>query len=196
MRFIVFILVSAAIHVAILNLYFVHRNSISHTEQVIIQVCEEEIREAPLPVPSSAMHSVAIPHAPFSASEPVSPAVSEIETESAVKSISANDSSEKVVGNNAILSVPVVIPPRLDVPPKPLYPISERKAGHEGSVFISVSVEYDGSLLDAIVKKGSGYKAFDRAALTAVRKCSFKPGLCNGVPCRGVLVVEVIFELK
>jgi len=185
MRFVIFIFVSIAIHAAVMNLYFVQKNRAPHAEQVIIQVSEEKFREAP-PVP------VSVPVLPVATDKPAA----RKEIMPAVKSISAGDFSEKVVEAKEVPSVPVIIPPQLVTPPKPVYPVSERKSGHEGNVFISVLVGDDGSLLDATIKKSSGYKALDRAALIAVRKCSFKSGLCNGVPCRGVFVVEVLFKLK
>ena len=196
MRFVVFVLVSLAIHVAVLNFYFVQKESADKAEQVTIQIREEVFREAP-PAPLVSKHEenekARLPEQKQVIK--TTPKTLIVDSQASEKTESASSGGKGIeiqIQKNAIS----VVPPHLEAPPKPDYPMSERKAGHEGSVFVSVRIGRDGSLLDAAIKKSSGYKALDRSALAAVKKCPFKPGLRDGIPFEGSLVVEVIFKLK
>ena len=63
----------------------------------------------------------------------------------------------------------------------PEYPDSEKKNGTQGQVVVVVKVGADGSVKDARIAQSLG-RAFDDAALAAVRQWEFDPGLVDGKP--------------
>lgn len=58
----------------------------------------------------------------------------------------------------------------------PVFPPSELRSGHEGWVIVRYSVEEDGSVSHAVVVDSSNSRAFEKAALDAVREWQFEPG--------------------
>lgn len=59
--------------------------------------------------------------------------------------------------------------------PKPQFPASERSRYREGWVFVDFTINADGSISESNVRDSSGSDAFNKAALTAVRKWHFHP---------------------
>ena len=58
----------------------------------------------------------------------------------------------------------------------PAFPSSELRRGHEGWVIVAYSVDADGSVGDAAATDSSGSRAFEKAAVEAVREWRFQPG--------------------
>ena len=54
----------------------------------------------------------------------------------------------------------------------------------------------DGSVQDVKIDQSSGYRDLDRAALEAVRKWKFNPGLTDGKPSGGWVKVPMQFHLS
>ncbi|MDR2820800.1 MAG: energy transducer TonB [Desulfovibrio sp.] len=79
---------------------------------------------------------------------------------------------------------------------KPTYPELARRRGQEGLVQLLAHVDDRGTLTELAVKKSSGYSLLDEAAMKAVRKWRFRPGISNGRPVRGILLIPVEFRLK
>lgn len=89
---------------------------------------------------------------------------------------------------------PPAAPPVVNAPP--LYPDSERIAGHEGRVMLDVQVLPDGSVSSLTLSQSSGYPVLDQAALDAVRQWRFRPARGpDGVPVPGRLRLPVDFRL-
>ncbi|AXQ29754.1 energy transducer TonB [Solimonas sp. K1W22B-7] len=89
---------------------------------------------------------------------------------------------------------PATPPPVVNAPP--LYPDSERIAGHEGRVMLDVQVLPDGGVSGLTISQSSGYPALDQAALDAVRQWRFRPARGpDGVPVPGRLRLPVDFRL-
>lgn len=65
---------------------------------------------------------------------------------------------------------------------KPDYPRDALQNEEQGEVLISVYVGTDGKVKEAKVKKQSGAKSLDKAALKAFSLCTFKPAMKNGEP--------------
>lgn len=80
--------------------------------------------------------------------------------------------------------------------PKPVYPELARKRGQEGLVRLKAYVDDRGELLELVVAKGSGFSLLDDAAMKAVRSWRFKPGLRDGQPVKGYVVIPVEFRLR
>ncbi len=80
--------------------------------------------------------------------------------------------------------------------PKPEYPTLCRKRGQQGTVVLKVTVRRDGSVEDAIVSQGSGYKLLDKSALKTVHRWRFIPGSRNGRAVDMEVLVPVQFVLQ
>lgn len=57
--------------------------------------------------------------------------------------------------------------------PKPRYPMVSKKLGEEGTVIVKGCIEENGSIKNAVVINGSGYKRLDAEAIETVRKWTF-----------------------
>ena len=74
--------------------------------------------------------------------------------------------------------------PQLVYEPMPLYPAKLYRDRVEGSVTIVFVVDERGNVTSPHVTRRSGYREFDDAALTAVSKYKFTPGIKDGQPVR------------
>ena len=78
--------------------------------------------------------------------------------------------------------------------PKPEYPAAAARQGWGGTVTLRVHVLADGSVESVNVKKSSGRKVLDDAALSAVRKWTFVPSKRGSTPVDGWATVPIIFN--
>lgn len=69
--------------------------------------------------------------------------------------------------------------------PAPYYLPSEREAGHEGTVVLSIDVDAEGAVAAIAVVQSSGWRKLDREALRCLRTWHFTPARQHGVavPC-------------
>ena len=65
---------------------------------------------------------------------------------------------------------------------KPDYPVRAARMGETGTVTLALLVGVDGKVTGSKVQKSSGSKDLDRAAVSALSLCKFKPATNNGVP--------------
>jgi D-alanyl-D-alanine endopeptidase (penicillin-binding protein 7) len=79
---------------------------------------------------------------------------------------------------------------------KPEYPKSDIAAGHQGTVTLGFTLDERGTVLDAFVRKSSGYASLDEAARGALAMCSFRPALEDGVPVRTSVPVQYVWTLE
>jgi len=77
---------------------------------------------------------------------------------------------------------------------KPEYPEIARRAQIEGTVIVKVLVGPDGSVKDAQVLQGVN-PMLDKAAITAARKCKFKPGKQRNIPVKAWMALPFAFRL-
>jgi len=77
----------------------------------------------------------------------------------------------------------------------PEYPWMARKAGREGRVLLRLTIDERGRLTDVVVVEKAGY-GFDREAVRAVRRSTFRPAVRDGVPVRSEALLYVRFELE
>jgi TonB family protein len=87
---------------------------------------------------------------------------------------------------------PVITAPRLSHRVPPLYPEAAKKAGIEGTVVLSVTLDDKGAIIRARVIKS--IPELDQAALDAVRQWKYEPMLVNGTPRPIVFTVSVEFK--
>ena len=62
----------------------------------------------------------------------------------------------------------------------PTYPLSARKAGHQGTTILRITIGTNGRVTSARIKESSGHTSLDRAALSVVRYWNFSPAI-NGL---------------
>lgn len=91
-------------------------------------------------------------------------------------------------------NVPGKQQPRILYSPDPEYPENARKAKVQGTVQLSFTVGTDGRAHDVQVKKGLGH-GLDEAAIAAVEKWKFLPGMQDGKPVDTTISVEVNFRM-
>ena len=90
-----------------------------------------------------------------------------------------------------------VTPPKLitssRVPPS--YPEKERKKSGEVKVILQGVIQKDGSVRDLVVLKSPG-RAFEEAAIAAVRQWKYQPATQNGEPVTVYFAIVVEFQLE
>jgi periplasmic protein TonB len=75
------------------------------------------------------------------------------------------------------------------------YPEMARRAGIEGRVIVQFVVNEQGQVTDPVVLRGIGGGA-DEAAVDAIKKMSFTPGLQRGRPVKVRMTQPVVFRLQ
>src|SRR5690606_35965159 len=78
---------------------------------------------------------------------------------------------------------------------KIVYPEIARLAGIEGRVMVSFVIDEEGNVLNPVVVRGIG-GGCDEAAVEAVRKAKFTPGMQRGRPVRVQFTLPVTFKLN
>ncbi len=79
---------------------------------------------------------------------------------------------------------------------KPRYPTRARRFRWQGLVLLEVEVLVDGSAGQVMLHKSSGYKLLDKAAIAAVKKWLFVPGMVKGELKKMKVIVPLNFKLK
>ncbi len=77
----------------------------------------------------------------------------------------------------------------------PVFPISERRSGKDGWVYVNLMVSPEGKPYEIMVAESSGNKALEKSALEAVRKWSFQPGTLEGKPIDSATMIKLRFRL-
>lgn len=81
----------------------------------------------------------------------------------------------------------------------PKFPSSSARKRQEGWVKISFVVTEEGDVVDPIVQDSSGLPAFERAALSAVKKWKYSPAMQDGKPiqqCKNWVQMDFMLEGK
>ena len=93
--------------------------------------------------------------------------------------------------------VPLVLPDQLVVDKlvRPLYPEDAREKNIEGRVAILALVDTSGAVADVSVVSPSGYEPLDRAAVTAVWQCRFRPYREDGAVREVYVVIPFNFTI-
>ena len=80
--------------------------------------------------------------------------------------------------------------------PQPAYPDEARRLEQQGLVVLDVLVSAEGRAVKVALKRSSGVRILDQAAIAAVRAWSFQPGRIAGVPAAAHVDVPVRFRLN
>ena len=99
---------------------------------------------------------------------------------------------------DAPVFVPVEIMPSFIQQRKPRYPERARRAGLEGKVFVGVLISENGRAIKAQImrREPADRKEFDKAAIEAVMKSRYSPGIQNGKPVKVWLMLPIRFMLR
>lgn len=79
---------------------------------------------------------------------------------------------------------------------KPMYPQSDLRERHQGTVALDFKVGQDGKVTASKVQRSSGFAGLDEAARVALEKCSFKPALKDGRPVEAWTLVQYVWTLE
>lgn len=76
----------------------------------------------------------------------------------------------------------------------PRYPDGLAEAGFEGTVILRVDVSAEGRATRVRIEESSGHAALDESARVAAYQWRFNPGMKDGVPVAGEMLVPVKFD--
>jgi TonB family protein len=79
---------------------------------------------------------------------------------------------------------------------KPPYPMISRRLGETGKVWLKVKVNAQGKAILVKLKRSSGYRRLDQAAIKHIKQGLFQPALENGHPVTAWQEVRLIFQLQ
>lgn len=79
-------------------------------------------------------------------------------------------------------------------PPK--YPKAALMNEETGTVSMGFLIGTDGKVVDSKVEKSSGSKSLDKAAVSALALCKFKPGTKDGKPEQTWTKVDFVWKLE
>lgn len=80
--------------------------------------------------------------------------------------------------------------------PAPAYPEAARRRGYEGTVVLTARIDKTGFVLLVGIEQSSGHSLLDEAALKAVKRWQFCPGMLGNIPVESTVRVPVKFDLK
>lgn len=85
-------------------------------------------------------------------------------------------------------------PPRARSQPPPVYPFEQKRTGQGGEVVVSFRVDETGRVYTSQVVKSTA-REFEEAALRAVDRWVFQPGMKDGKKVRFGMVVPIVFSI-
>jgi protein TonB len=98
------------------------------------------------------------------------------------------------------LAAPAIVwegKPRYRHPPTPaVYPPRAIELNQQGEAVVRVRLDPDGSAVEIVLFRGSGFELLDRAALAAVRGWHFLPAVRDGRPVAAWVEIPVRFHLR
>lgn len=133
------------------------------------------VPEVAVAAPPVAIAVTTVPPPPAPSAEPVAPAGAPSPAAAAITPPSANASTL----NN----------------PAPRYPTDARRRHEEGTVRLRVVITVEGRVKEIGVAKSSGFDSLDDAALAAVKRWRFVPGMQAGKPVEAIGFVPIPFRL-
>jgi protein TonB len=100
-------------------------------------------------------------------------------------------------GGDVIEPQPVIVEPRIGGRglSEPVYPPSEIRGEHEGTVLLSVLVLPSGRVGDVRIDRSSGYPKLDESAKREARLWRLTPGTRNGQPVQMWKQIPISFKL-
>lgn len=78
---------------------------------------------------------------------------------------------------------------------KPAYPAQAARNGDTGTVTLALLIAADGRVTSSRIERSSGFRDLDKAALTALSRCAFKPALHGDVAEAGWAQIAFTWQL-
>lgn len=78
----------------------------------------------------------------------------------------------------------------------PEYPARAARNNEEGTVTLALLVGANGKVSDSRVQKSSGSRDLDKAAISALSMCTFKPAMAGGAPEAGWAQIAYVWKLE
>jgi periplasmic protein TonB len=100
---------------------------------------------------------------------------------------------------SAVPVPPVIVEPQIDPRvglSEPVYPVSEIRQLHEGTVWLSVEILPSGRVGLVRIEQSSGYPKLDESAAREARRWRMKPGMQDGIATAMWKRVPITFRLK
>jgi periplasmic protein TonB len=102
-----------------------------------------------------------------------------------------------VVEGQVVDLTPDVVKPELVNRVNPSYPRLAQQKKVEGTVIISILVSENGDVSDArVLREAGGSSGLNEAALSAVRKWKFRPGVKEGKRVKVWMTYPIVFKLQ
>ena len=76
-----------------------------------------------------------------------------------------------------------------------VYPVSAKEAGIQGKVLVKTIVDEKGNVVETEVIKGFDADC-DKAAMDAIKKTKFTPGIKDNKPVKAEVTIPVMFKLS
>lgn len=78
----------------------------------------------------------------------------------------------------------------------PNYPVRAARNNESGTVTLALLVGTDGKVSDSRIKSSSGSRELDKAAISALSSCTFKPAMNGGTPEAGWAQIAYVWTLE
>jgi protein TonB len=168
--------------------------------KIIEEVKPPPPKEVPPPPPPPEMKA---PPPPF-----IPPVEVNVQQPAPANQVLSNRSSEKPASNElprpappaqaAPNPNPVRIPAVADFNTcaKPEWPKASLRNEETGTVTLSFLIGVDGRVADSKIVKSSGFRDLDKAAVTGISKCRFKPGMNDGKPEQAWMQMQYVWTLE
>jgi protein TonB len=94
---------------------------------------------------------------------------------------------------------PLIVQPQADARfpfTEPEYPVPDIRAGHEGTVWLTIEILPNGRVGAVRIDKSSGFERLDASAVREARKWRMQPGTQDGIAIPMYKRVPVTFQLK
>ncbi|MCH7958882.1 MAG: TonB family protein [Candidatus Hydrogenedentes bacterium] len=79
---------------------------------------------------------------------------------------------------------------------KPVYPMSARRLGHEGTVVLAIRVLDSGRVGDVTIVTSTGHRSLDQAAVRAARRSRYAPAIFGGLSVSSTQRAAFTFRLE
>ncbi len=99
-----------------------------------------------------------------------------------------------VMGSSYAADVAPLMDSKSCDPPK--YPRAALMNEETGTVSMGFLIAPDGSVVESKIEKSSGSKSLDKAALSSLSQCKFKPGTKDGKPDKLWANVDFVWKLE
>jgi protein TonB len=93
------------------------------------------------------------------------------------------DKTPEVVGGSSAIAKNIV------------YPKTDLEEGNQGKVFVKATINKEGKVIKCKIER-SVSKSLDQAAIDAIKKTEFTPGIMNGEKVEAEVTIPIMFKLK